>query len=66
MRQLEAAKIDFIILDFTNGLAPMLMKDSEILLNTTKELREAGEDTPHIVFWIQNSPEDRSSNGQKI
>ena len=66
LRQLQRAKVDFIILDFTNGLASMLLEDAEVLCNTALELRQAGEDTPAIVFWCQNSADDRSSNGLKI
>lgn len=66
LRQLNAAKVDFIILDFTNGLAEMLLEDTEVLCNTALDLRKAGEDTPGIVFWCQNSESDRSSNGKKI
>lgn len=66
LRQLNKAKVDFIILDFTNGLAEMLLEDAEVLCNTALELRESGEETPGIVFWCQNSEEDRSTNGKKI
>lgn len=66
LRQLQEAKVDFIILDFTNGLAQMLLDDTEILCNTALELRKAGEKTPGIVFWCQNSESDRSSNGLKL
>lgn len=66
LRQLQEAKIDFIILDFTNGLAQMLLDDAEILCNTAMEMRKAGEKTPGIVFWCQNKDSDRASNGVKI
>ncbi|MCK3683484.1 hypothetical protein [Maribellus sp. YY47] len=66
LRQLNEAKVDFIILDFTNGLAEMLLEDTEVLCNTALELRQSGEDTPGIVFWCQNSESDRSSNGKKL
>ncbi|MCY1723488.1 hypothetical protein OU798_24265 [Prolixibacteraceae bacterium Z1-6] len=66
LRQLQRAKVDFIILDFTNGLASMLLEDAEVLCNTALELRQEGEDTPAIVFWCQNGADDRSSNGLKI
>ncbi len=66
LRQLNEAKVDFIILDFTNGLAEMLLEDTEVLCNTALEMRNSGEDTPGIVFWVKNSEADRSSNGKKI
>lgn len=66
LRQLNEAKVDFIILDFTNGLAEMLLEDTEVLCNTALELRQSGEDTPGIVFWCQNSESDRSSNGIRL
>lgn len=66
MRQLQEAKVDFIILDFTNGLADMLLEDTEVLCNAALKLRQSGEDTPGIVFWCQNSESDRSSNGKRI
>jgi len=66
LRQLNEAKVDFIILDFTNGLAEMLLEDTEVLCNTALELRQSGEDTPGIVFWCKNSESDRSSNGKKL
>lgn len=66
LRQLQEAKVDFIILDFTNGLAEMLLEDTEVLCNTALELKKAGEEIPGIVFWCQNSESDRSSNGLKI
>lgn len=66
LRQLQEAKIDFIILDFTNGLAHMLLEDAEVLCNTALEMRKSGEKTPGIVFWCQNTESDRSSNGMKI
>ncbi len=66
LRQLQEAKVDFIILDFTNGLAEMLLDNTEVLCNTALELRKSGEETPGIVFWCQNSESDRSSNGKNI
>ena len=66
MRQLQEAQVDFIIMDFTNGLADSLLEDTEVLLETAYDLRQAGEDTPYFVFWCQNSESDRSSNGIKL
>ena len=47
--QLEAAGVDFIFLDFTNGV--YFPQELQVLLDTWLEMRKAGTDTPDICVF---------------
>lgn len=69
MELLEEAGIDFIILDWTNyGSGPPQgsEKATTALLDTMLAMRREGIDTPHVVFWVRVTQQDRGVGAKFI